>query len=81
METKLLTYHKQVYKLATLNLSAGTAEDLNVNTVAVDFTAVSGATFTAADLTNVYVKLVIQFLLYTLLFQQQEILSQYLQLL
>lgn len=44
------------YKLADLNISAGTAEDLNVNTVSVDFTAVSGSTFTAADLTNVYVK-------------------------
>jgi hypothetical protein len=44
------------YKLGDWNLTAGTAEDLNVNTVSVDFTAVSGSTFTSADLTNVYVK-------------------------
>lgn len=44
------------YKLGSWNITAGTAEDLNVNTVSVDFTAVSGATFTAADLTNVQVK-------------------------
>ena len=45
-----------MYKLGDWNITAGTAEDLNVNTVALDFTAVSGSTFTAADLTNVYVK-------------------------
>lgn len=44
------------YKLGDWNLTAGTAEDLNVNTVSVDFASVSGSTFTAADLTNVYVK-------------------------
>lgn len=44
------------YKLGVWNITAGTAEDLNVNTVSVDFTAVTGATFTAADLTNVQIK-------------------------
>lgn len=44
------------YKLGAWNITAGTAEDLNVNTVSVDFTAVSGTTFTAADLTNVQIK-------------------------
>ncbi len=44
------------YKLGDWNVSAGTAEDLNVNTVAVDIAAVSGSTFTVLDLTNVYVK-------------------------
>ncbi|MCB9807160.1 hypothetical protein H6768_04730 [Candidatus Peribacteria bacterium] len=44
------------YKLGSWNITAGTAEDLNVNTVAVDFTSVTNATFSAADLTNVQVK-------------------------
>ncbi len=44
------------YKLASWNLTAGTAEDLNVNTVSVDITEVSGTTFNESDLTNVQVK-------------------------
>lgn len=44
------------YKLGSWNLSAGSTEDLNLNTLSVDFAAVTGATFTAADLTNVYFK-------------------------
>lgn len=44
------------YILGSWNISAGSAEDLNINTVSLDFTAVSGSTFTYADLTNVYVK-------------------------
>lgn len=44
------------YKLGSWNITAGTAEDLNVNTVAVDFTSVTNATFAAADLTNVQIK-------------------------
>lgn len=42
------------YKLASFQLNGNSTEDVNVNTVSVDFTSVTNATFAAADLTNVY---------------------------
>ena len=44
------------YKLGSWTISAGSSEDLTLNTFSVDFGAVSGTTFTAADLSNVYFK-------------------------
>ena len=44
------------YKLAAFNLIGNSTEDINVNTIQADFTAVTGTTFTSADLTNVYIK-------------------------
>ena len=42
------------YKLATYNLTGNSTEDVNIDTISIDFTAVVGTTFTSADLTNVY---------------------------
>jgi hypothetical protein len=44
------------YKLAALNLTGNSTEDVNVNDISVDFTSVTNATFAAADLSNVYLK-------------------------
>lgn len=44
---------KTAYKLAAYNLTGNSTEDVNIDTISVDFSAV--ATFTAADLTNVYI--------------------------
>ncbi|PIP24045.1 MAG: hypothetical protein COX36_00050, partial [Candidatus Nealsonbacteria bacterium CG23_combo_of_CG06-09_8_20_14_all_38_19] len=47
------------YKLAAFNLTGNTTEDVNIYTISVDFSAVTpatGGTFTAADLSSVYVK-------------------------
>ncbi len=44
------------YKLAAYNLVGNSSEDVNIHTISVDFTAVSGSTFSYVDLSNVYVK-------------------------
>lgn len=44
------------YKLAAYNLLGNSTEEVNVHTISVDFTSVSGSEFTFADLSNVYVK-------------------------
>lgn len=44
------------YKLAAYNLTGNSSEDVNIHTISVDFTAVSGSDFTYLDLSNVYVK-------------------------
>jgi len=44
------------YKLAAYNLAGNSSEDVNVHTISVDFTSVSGTAFSYADLSNVYVK-------------------------
>ncbi len=41
------------YKVAAYNLTGNSTEDVNIDTISVDFTA--SGTFAAADLTNVYV--------------------------
>jgi len=45
------------YKLADFNLTnTNNVEDINLNTISVDFSAVTGTTFTSVDLSNVYLK-------------------------
>ena len=46
----------QPYKVASYTLSGNSVEDVNIDTISADFTAVSGATFTSADLTDVILK-------------------------
>lgn len=46
---------KTAYKLAAYNLTGNSTEAVNIDTISIDFTAVTGATFTAANLTNVYI--------------------------
>lgn len=45
------------YKMASYTLSGNNVEDVNLDTVAVNFTSVTNATFAAADLTNVILKI------------------------
>lgn len=47
----------QSYKVAAYTLSGNSSEDVNVDTVSVDFTSVTNATFSAADLTDVVLKI------------------------
>ncbi len=44
------------YKLGAFNLTGNSTEAVNINTLTVDFTPSVGATFSAADLTDVYLK-------------------------
>ena len=44
------------YKLASMTVTGSNAEDVNVDTILLAFTSVTNATFSAVDLTNVYVK-------------------------
>ncbi len=46
----------QSYKIAAYTLAGNSSEDVNIDTVAVDFTSVTNATFSAADLTDVILK-------------------------
>jgi hypothetical protein len=46
----------QAFKLASFVLTGNTSEDINLNNISVDFAAASGTSFTAADLTDVFVK-------------------------
>ncbi len=45
------------YKLASFTLDGNNVEDVNLDTVAVNFTSVTNATFAAADLTDVILKI------------------------
>jgi hypothetical protein len=47
----------QSYKVAAYTLAGNSSEDVNVDTISVDFAAVTGATFTSADLTDVILKI------------------------
>ncbi len=47
----------QSYKIAAYTLAGNSSEDVNIDTVSVDFTSVTNATFAAADLTDVILKI------------------------
>lgn len=47
----------QSYKIAAYTLAGNSSEDVNLDTVSVDFTSVTNATFAAADLTDVILKI------------------------
>lgn len=47
---------KVQFKIGHYNLVAATSEDINVNTLQVDFQPSSASAFTASDLTNVFLK-------------------------
>jgi len=47
---------QSAYKLASMTVTGSNAEDVNVDTILIAFTSVTGTTFSFADLTNVYVK-------------------------
>lgn len=44
------------YKLGSFVLTGSATEDINLNTILVDFTSIVGTTFTNADLSDVYIK-------------------------
>ncbi len=48
------TVPQTAYKIASYQLTGSSIEDVNVNTISMDFAAVAGTTFTSADMTNVY---------------------------
>ncbi|MBX4204971.1 MAG: hypothetical protein KW788_02140 [Candidatus Doudnabacteria bacterium] len=44
------------YALGKLNLTGNASEDVNVTSISVDLTSVTNATFSSADITNMYIK-------------------------